>query len=143
MPDSEMASGIDDRSLLEQLEASLWRDESRFDRELMEQIFAIDSFEFGQSGRIWSREECLRLAQRMIGANLPLHDVFERLIGGDVALVTYAVDVGCGDALRRSYRSPLWSRAGGRWRLRSHQETPIARELNRPDGDQMWNWKGR
>jgi hypothetical protein len=118
-----------DLALLEQLETSLWREDSRFDRALMEPIFAPDFIEFGRSGRIWSRDECLSAVRRPIGASLPLRDFVVRLIARDAALVTIISEICLADVMEYSRRSSVWSRAGGPagrpWHLRFHQGTPI------------------
>jgi hypothetical protein len=46
-----------DYEKLKQLEESLWRSETRFDNEYMNRTLAPDFFEFGRSGRAYTREE--------------------------------------------------------------------------------------
>lgn len=40
---------------LRQLEESLWRAETRFDSVSMDRLLATDYFEFGRSGKVYSR----------------------------------------------------------------------------------------
>ncbi len=72
-----------DRQHLERLEEGLWRTETRFDRAWMEGILAPGFFEFGRSGRAYSREDTLAMAARPIDARLENLDA--RLLGPDVA----------------------------------------------------------
>jgi hypothetical protein len=114
-----------DLSLLERLETSLWETETRFDRALMTKTLAADFVEFGGSGRVWSREQCLDLAQESIAAQIPLENFAVKVIAPDVALITYVSAVATARGGERANRSSLWSRVDGRWQLRFHQGTPI------------------
>src|SRR3974390_2511628 len=115
----------EDYEQLVRLEESLWRADSRFDRQLMEQTLASDFFEFGRSGRTYKREEALSDPAQPINAKLPLPKFDVRLIAADVALVTYVSEVTYGDATEFANRSSIWSRVPNGWRLRFHQGTPV------------------
>ena len=54
-----------DRETLERLEEELWREETRFDMQRMEEVLAADFFEFGRSGRFYRREDCGSVACSM------------------------------------------------------------------------------
>ena len=107
------------------LEESLWRAESRFDGQLMEQTLASDFFEFGRSGRVYKREETLSIPAQPINAKLPLPKFDARLIAADVALVTYMSEVTYGNVNEVANRSSIWSRVPNGWKLRFHQGTPV------------------
>ena len=47
-----MEVSIADRNTLERLEEELWRQDTRFDRQRMNELIADDFFGFGRSGRI-------------------------------------------------------------------------------------------
>lgn len=113
---------------LRALEESLWRSETRFDRDLMESTFADDFYEIGRSGRVHSREDCLGIAQQPIEIVLPLPDFGVRSISRDVVQVTYSSLVTYDGILQKGRRSSIWSKSGGRWRLRFHQGTPFPDE---------------
>ena len=83
----------EDRRDLEDLEESLWRTETRFDNKLMDQTFSKDFFEFGRSGLVYGRQECLDVESQPIDARLPLEELRIRLISPDVAQVTYVSSV--------------------------------------------------
>lgn len=111
---------------LRQLEESLWRAESRFDRTRMSEILAPDFLEFGRSSRIYRREDALSVERREIPAKLPLPNLEIRLVHPDVALVTYESDVSYWSGRERTHRSSLWTRTPTGWQLRFHQGTPVS-----------------
>jgi len=114
-----------DRQDLIRLEESLWRAETRFDRAHMERVLHPDFFEFGRSGRIYSRTDTLGAPARAIDAKLPMRDLAVHVINADVALVTYIDEVRDRD-LQVANRSSLWTRRDGTWTLRFHQGTPAS-----------------
>jgi len=120
-----MTVTIEDADRLRQLEESLWRPESRFDREQMRQVLAPDFLEFGRSSRIYRLEDALSIERQEIPAKLPLPNLEIRLVHPDVALVTYESDVAYPSGRERARRSSLWTRTSGGWLLRFHQGTPI------------------
>jgi len=120
-----MSLSDDDAEQLRELEESLWRAESRFDRAQMKEVFAPDFLEFGRSSRVYRRAEALSIEHQEIPAKLPLPNLEIRLVHPDVALVTYESDVSYASGRERARRSSLWSRTPKGWRLRFHQGTPI------------------
>jgi hypothetical protein len=119
-----MTLTADEHDQLRRLEESLWRAETRFDRDHMSEVLAPDFFEFGRSGRVYRREETLDVPAQPINATLPLAKFAVRSIAADVALVTYVSEVTCGEVKEVANRSSLWSRHAGGWRIRFHQGTP-------------------
>ena len=116
----------EDRKELQVLEEGLWRAESRFDRDWMDEIFAPDFVEFGRSGRVYQRKDIMGdMTTQPIDARLPLIDFRARLVDSDVALVTYVSAVNCGNEVELANRSSIWSRVEGGWSLRFHQGTAI------------------
>lgn len=109
---------------LRQLEESLWRRETRCDPQYMRSITTEELFEFGRSGRVYSRDDLLDIPDQDIPATLPLQGFTVHDVAADVALVTYVSELQL-TALELANRSSLWVRQGGRWRLRFHQGTPI------------------
>ena len=112
-----------DRRRLELLEEGLWRAETRFDREWMERILAPGFFEFGRSGRVYSREDTLGMAARPIDARLVGLNV--RSLSPDVVQVTYNTIETYADEPQLANRSSLWSRTGDGWQLLFHQATAV------------------
>lgn len=109
---------------LKELEESLWRAETRFDKHYMGKILAPDFFEFGRSGRVYKREETLAAPAQEIKSTLPLKNFQVQLINQDVVLVTYVSEVHY-DSLEISNRSSVWSKTSAGWHLRFHQGTPV------------------
>jgi hypothetical protein len=113
---------MDDEDLrqLRELEESLWRESTRFDRAHVERVYHPDFLEFGQSGRIWQRQASIDAEPSGIDAELPLPDWRAELLTSDVALVHYVSRTGFGVHNRTS----VWLRTDDGWRLRFHQGTP-------------------
>lgn len=116
-----------DSALLQQLEASLWQAETRFDRDGMEKAMAPDFYEFGRSGQIHSREACLANTSGTINATIPLPNLVIRLLSADVAQVTYDSEVVNDDGtVDKAHRSSIWTRSENGWLLRFHQGTAFS-----------------
>jgi hypothetical protein len=109
---------------LRHLEESLWRHETRFDREHLERVLAPGFVEFGRSGRIWSRDEVLDGPPRPLRVRLPLPGFTVAFPAPDVALVTYRSEMLEPEVLW-SIRSSLWRREQAGWRIVFHQGTPV------------------
>ncbi|MDE2836715.1 MAG: DUF4440 domain-containing protein [Chloroflexota bacterium] len=120
-----MEISTQDRQHLQRLEEGLWRTETRFDRAWMERVLAPGFFEFGRSGRAYSREETLAIPARPIDARFPLTNFDTRLLGPDVVQATYtSIETYDGEE-QVANRSSIWLRTGDGWRLLFHQATPI------------------
>jgi len=115
-----------DEELLQRLEESLWREETRFDRGFLDRVLAPGFIEFGSSGRSHTRDQILDSPGGPIDATLPLPDFEVRWLTPSVALVTYTSEVGTGP-VQRSHRSSLWRRGDEGWRIEFHQGTPFDR----------------
>ena len=115
----------DDYEKLRQLEESLWRSETRFDQEYMNNVLAPDFFEYGRSGRIYQRANTLDVSAQTITAKLPLKNFTVRLIDNNVAQITYISEVTDNGLVEVGNRSSIWSKSDGEWKLRFHQGTPV------------------
>lgn len=113
-----------DEDRLRELEESLWRAETRFDKGYMDRILAPDFFEFGRSGRVYTREQILAAPPQAIDAKLPLEGFAVHPIVPNVVLVTYVSEVTYDD-VELGNRSSLWSKTDAGWQLRFHQGTPV------------------
>jgi hypothetical protein len=80
-----------DRETLELLEEELWREETRFDTQRMNELIANDFFEFGRSGRVYQTQGTLSLTGQTIDAVLPLPEFHVRPIDENTAQVTYSI----------------------------------------------------
>ena len=120
-----MKLSAEELQALRVLEEGLWRGEIRFDEERMEEVLAPDFFEFGRSGRIYSREDTLGIPRQEIPATLPLVDFKARLLSDNVAQVTYTSIVHYEHGEERALRSSIWFRTDSGWKLRFHQGTAV------------------
>jgi MarR family transcriptional regulator, lower aerobic nicotinate degradation pathway regulator len=116
-----------DPGRLRRLEESLWRRETRFDRDYMERTLAPDFFEFGLSGRIYTREDIIGMQPGTAPLRYSLRDFKVTPIDRDVALVTYVSEVRAKD-VERGNRSSLWRKTSSGWQLSFHQGTAVLRE---------------
>ncbi|MCU0769839.1 MAG: nuclear transport factor 2 family protein [Burkholderiaceae bacterium] len=116
----------EDRRALTRLEEAMWREETRFDKAFMEQALAPDFFEFGRSGRTYTRQQILDLPREPIVAQRLLEDLRVRLLDANTAQLTYNSRVCYHDIVESARRSSIWSRSGDTWVLRFHQGTPFA-----------------
>ena len=113
-----------DLTSLRSLELSLWRSETRHDRSYMEATLALEAFEFGRSGRRYTRAELLPAVNDRQDIDASLHDLTVHGLSAEVALVTYISEVHYADGTEWANRSSIWDRLSGRWQLRFHQGTP-------------------
>lgn len=110
---------------LRELEERLWIAEFRFDRIWMEKILAEDFFEFGRSGRIYSRKECLDIKSgQFIDAIIPLPEFRARYVGSDTVQTTYKSIVNYKGIVEYGNRSSIWLKTSNGWKLKFHQGTP-------------------
>lgn len=116
---------------LQALEESLWRAATRFDEALMDKTFAPDLFEFGRSGRVYTRDELLiaRGDAREIAATLPLPEFRARYLSEHIAQVTYVSEEMHDGRVEFGNRSSIWRREDGTWRLMFHQGTPAPERM--------------
>jgi hypothetical protein len=112
-----------DISQLKELEESLWLEETRFNNDYMQKLLAPDFFEFGRSGKIYSKKETLSHLPQKINAKLPLEKFKIHQVSKDVYLVTYISEVFTNKL--RANRSSLWKFSDNTWQLMFHQGTPI------------------
>jgi hypothetical protein len=106
------------------LEESMWRAETRFDPDYLERVLHPDFFEFGRSGRTWTRAQTKATESGEIDAVLPLPDFTVAELGADTVLVTYRSIVRH-EELDYANRSSIWVRDRDAWRLRFHQGTAV------------------
>lgn len=112
------------------LEESLLEPGVRRDRARVSALLADDFLEFGSSGRVWTREETLRLLATESYPRPEMIDFACRRMAQGVALVTYKtirVEAATGERAE-ALRSSLWTEESGTWQVRFHQGTRIGNE---------------
>lgn len=112
---------------LRRLEESLWITEMRFDLDYMEKVFTSDFFEFGRSGRLYTRKDCLGFERFEIECKMPLEDFRVHALDNNSVFTTYTSEVQY-NGLQRSFRSSIWIMTDEGWKLKFHQGTPVAGE---------------
>lgn len=105
------------------LEQALWHASTRYDLAFQQRHFAPDFLEFGRSGRIYSRADCLMQNGPDIQATL-LGMQARELGAGLVQLIYDSIVIGPDGLPQHAHRSSIWSRHQGTWVLRFHQGTP-------------------
>ncbi|CZG39411.1 Uncharacterized protein conserved in bacteria [Legionella pneumophila] len=108
---------------LKELEESLWLEETRFDNKYMDDVLDASFFEYGRSGKTYTRAEAMSHPYQTIGAKIPLDNFKVHDVSDKVKLVTYISEVG--PEKLRANRSSLWVYEKSGWKLRFHQGTPI------------------
>lgn len=96
--------------------------EVRSSPELMDELLAEDFVEFGQSGRVYQKQEILdRISTKELGMH-NIDDLQVRQLGNRYALLTYrAISTEHDGGV--SNRSSIWFNDGSRWRMIFHQGT--------------------
>lgn len=120
-----MEISSEDRETLERLEEELWREETRFDAQRMNELIAHDFLEFGRSGRVYQRQDTLAVARQTIDAVFPLPEFRVRLLNENIAQVMYNSAVTYDGVVEYARRNSIWSRTTSGWVLRFHQGTPF------------------
>ena len=104
-------------------ELRLLEPEVRRDAARLLELLHPDFFEYGPSGRIWTRATVASgTADTRVA--IQARDVQTRRLGPEAFLVTYLSD----DEGRVALRSSTWVREGTEWLLYFHQGTLVAEE---------------
>lgn len=114
---------------LQMLEERLWIADFRFDLAWMEKILAEDFFEFGRSGRVYSRAQCLDATGVFIDAVIPFPDFKARYLSTDIVQTTYTSAVTDNGIVEYGNRSSIWIKTSEGWKLKFHQGTPVKEVL--------------
>jgi hypothetical protein len=110
------------KTLLLTLELQLIDPDFRKDRERVSALLADDFFEFGSSGRVWSKASILDLLATEPGQPAPVVEEFEiRRIAAEAVLVTYRTV----RPEQVTLRSSVWMLQGGAWQVVFHQGTKV------------------
>ncbi len=113
-----------------QLEESLWIAETRYDIAYMDDILHPDFFEFGCSGRRYTRAEIMPTKtdkHKHIDVKLPFKSFSITPLTDTVIQITYISEVQY-DTLQICNRSSIWMKTNSHWQLYFHQGTAIKTE---------------
>jgi len=112
---------------LRELEISLHSREVRANRDRLEELLHEAFYEFGRSGKRYSRSDILKQFQdQEKHMNIDSSEFSFEPINEDVILLTYksAHIAPDGELSRHTLRSSIWQRTDHGWKLRFHQGTP-------------------
>ncbi|WP_449603007.1 nuclear transport factor 2 family protein [Paenibacillus sp. Marseille-Q9583] len=105
-----------------QLEKRLLEPEVRSSAKELSKLLADDFFEFGSSGKIWSKKE--GLSPNGIGVvRMRLSDFDIYPLSEDIVLTTYKIFNE--EKIQHSLRSSVWKYKDAKWQMVFHQGTPI------------------
>ena len=106
------------RQTLRDLEERLLLPHVRASPDEVTALLADEFIEFGSSGRIYDKQQVIRLLREEQGeAPCTLVDFTARKLAADIVLVTYRV------VENQTIRSSIWRLEDGRWRMVFHQGT--------------------
>lgn len=108
----------DDVNVVVRQELLLLEPRVRNDPQRVLRLLHDDFYEYGSSGRVWSRATVTSATAESTEA-IHATDVQARRVGPDAVLVTYTSESGG----RRVLRSSTWVRENGSWLLLFHQGT--------------------
>lgn len=91
----------------------------------MQKVLADDFFEFGRSGKIYTRDECINVARGTINVVIPLLDFKVHKLSDGVFQVTYKSIVTCEYEIEQANRSSIWLKTANGLKLKFHQGTKV------------------
>jgi hypothetical protein len=115
---------------LYELEAELQQQDARKNPSRLAALISDDFIEISASGKKWTKQDAIEALHSEHFTVRNISDFNVRLLGQNVALVTYhchrhAVDnVAAADSLRSS----VWIHSNGQWRLVFHQGTGLRKK---------------
>ncbi|WP_121662681.1 GNAT family N-acetyltransferase [Metabacillus litoralis] len=109
------------RSHIQALEEQLLTPTVRTSPTELNKLLADDFFEFGSSGNVWTKSDCLDDGGLTV-RDMELYDFTLHPLSTDVVLTTYKIN----DATRKqtTLRSSIWKYKKGHWQMYFHQGTP-------------------
>ncbi|HET7548578.1 MAG TPA: DUF4440 domain-containing protein [Usitatibacter sp.] len=105
------------------LEQRLMQPATRSSRRKIEELLAEDFVEIASSGAVYDRAAIISAMLLENPVAWSMANFEARLLGPEVALVTYLATKGGGASSRRC---SVWKLTDGRWRLEFHQGTKLA-----------------
>ncbi|WP_071458664.1 nuclear transport factor 2 family protein [Bacillus massilinigeriensis] len=106
------------------LEKGLLSPDVRCSPEAIGSMLSKNFFEFGSSGKVITREDCVG-ENGLDVRDMELYDFAVRYISEDAVLATYRLTDRTRD--RETLRSSIWKKEEGAWRMFFHQGTIAAR----------------
>jgi hypothetical protein len=116
---------MNDFSIIFELERQLHSSEVRTNPSKIDLLLAPDFYEFGSSGKVWTREETLKSLQAEDGeTKIESRDYKAMPLAEDVVLITYvSTRLFEGKVSQEFLRSSIWRKYLGHWKMEFHQGT--------------------
>lgn len=108
---------------MESLERELGGSETRKDPGRIQELLSEEFLEFGSSGKVIRKRDFLESANRPDTTMYQLSDFSFRSLGESHILVTYRSVTSPPQQV--AYRSSIWVKENGKWRLLHHQSTVV------------------
>jgi hypothetical protein len=106
---------------LKELEELLLVPDVRKSKRLLD-LLADEFFEFGSSGRVYSKDDLVAVLQAETPVGQTTSDFRVTTLAPDVALLTYKIHRHSQPAVD-TLRSSVWRRSNGKWQMVFHQGT--------------------
>jgi hypothetical protein len=111
------------------LEQELLTNSTRKNPDRLEQLLALDFFEFCSSGNVWSRKEILERLPTEVSTQVTASDFQVHELSVNAVLVTYrTARVEPDGSLFKALRSSIWKSNGSVWQMLFHQGTKLSDE---------------
>lgn len=118
--DENVDKVIDLKEYIKDLEEKLLRPEVRTSPEELNKLLADDFVEYGSSGHIFSKNDCISAVGTGV-LKLTLRNFDMHTLADDVVLTTFQLIDETRE--RHTLRSSIWRYRNGRWQLFFHQGT--------------------
>ena len=115
---------------LSKLEIELHQIEVRKDKNRLNELFHESFLEVGRYGKTYRKSDILaNLQKQTISGTIWSQDYNLEVLSDDLALITYksAMMDEEGNLSIYTFRSSLWQKVAGSWRIRFHQWTPASK----------------
>lgn len=116
---------MSDFSILFELEKQLHSSEVRSDPSRIASLLSPDFYEFGSSGKVWTREAVLKSLPTEDGkTKIESRNYRANSFSENVVLITYiSMRVTEGKDSQEFLRSSIWRNYSGNWKMEFHQGT--------------------
>lgn len=112
------------QALLINLEKDLLDPTKRVDKKFLEDIIDPDFIEYGQSGKIWNKDDLLNNLSNQNSVEIFTNDFNCLELASDVVLITYKSSLDK-NFKNSSLRSSIWKKRQEKWKIVFHQGTSI------------------
>ena len=118
-------------NIIRELEVELLHPDVRKSTTRLNELLSEDFFEFGSTGKSYSKQDVIRLLKKAKEAKFTISDFKIKVLSPDVVLATYSIEKEDLESSGKSWslRSSLWQNHNGNWQIIFHQGTPVKKEI--------------